>query len=199
MKISDASLKFLKKRERKADQYQSDFWHLPFLSVLLSNFSSSVSVEVGVAEGESTEILSKLSNKVFSIDMDAKCAQKIKHLHNVSFINSDSWSALDSLLDDFENKVDFCFIDGNHVSEIVYGDFLRSFKLMSERGIIILHDTYPKSEEYVSEINQWCGSAFKVPNLIRANFPDLDVFTLPIHPGVTLVQKRISRPLWMTS
>lgn len=186
-------------RMSQIEQYESDFWHLPFLTVLLTNFAPNVSVEVGVAEGESTEIVSKFSKQVFSIDMDVSCEKKINHLKNVNFMNSDSWSALDKLSHKFSNTVDFCFIDGNHVSDVVYGDFVRAFKLMSDRGIVLLHDTYPKSSAYVSEENQWCGSAFRVPEMIRTNFPELDVFTIPIHPGLTLVQRRFSRPIWMDS
>ena len=191
--------KMFKHRDSQEDQQASEFWHLPFLSVLLPNFLPTISVEVGVAEGESTNIVSKFSTKVFSIDMDSSCAAKVSHLKNVNFVNSDSWSALDALAIDYSNGVDFCFIDGNHTAEIAYGDFVRAYKLMSNRGIILLHDTYPKSEAYVSEENQWCGSAFKVPDTIRKDYPDLDVFTFPIHPGLTLVQKSFARPIWMDS
>jgi predicted O-methyltransferase YrrM len=199
MNILELSSKLFGNRKSQFEHYESEFWHLPFLRVFLANFSPNVSVEVGVAEGESTEILSRFSNQVFSIDMDSNCGRKINHLPNVNFINSDSWTALDALANDLRSKVDFCFIDGNHVSEIVYGDFVRASKLISERGIICLHDTYPKSIEYVSEENQWCGSAFKVPDIIRREFPEFDVFTIPIHPGLTLVQKRLTKPLWMNS
>jgi hypothetical protein len=69
--------------------------------------------------------------------------------------------------------------------------------MMSEGGVIALHDTYPKSIEFTSEANEWCGSAYRVPEMIRKSYPDFECITIARHPGLTLVQKAISKPFWM--
>jgi hypothetical protein len=176
-----------------------DYWHLDFLGVLLKTLQPKISVEVGVSKGEATVIFSKFSEQVFAIDMDASSHKSISHLKNVNFISSDSWNALEQLRGSHTGRVDFCFIDGNHVADVVFGDFERAYFLMSEHGLILLHDTYPKSKEYVSTKNEWCGSAYLVPEMIKQKYPNLDLITIPSHPGITIVQKRISRPHWMLS
>ena len=175
------------------------YWHLDFLGTLLKTLKPTISIEVGVSKGEATVAFSKFSEKVFAIDMDSSSQKYISHLRNVQFINLDSWNALDRLSESHTGRVDFCFIDGNHVADIVFGDFERAYVLMSEHGLILLHDTYPKSVEYVSAKNEWCGSAYLVPEMIKQKYPNLDLITIPSHPGITIVQKGISRPHWMLS
>jgi predicted O-methyltransferase YrrM len=175
----------------------AEYWHLEFLGVLLKTLKPKLSIEVGVSKGEATAAFSEFSEKVIAIDMDTDSKKYISRLKNVHFMNLDSWSALEQLKNSHVSKVDFCFIDGNHVADVVFGDFERAYVLMSEQGLILLHDTYPKSEEFVSSKNEWCGSAYLVPEMIRQKYPELDLITIPSHPGITIVQKRISRPQWM--
>jgi predicted O-methyltransferase YrrM len=174
-----------------------DYWHLTFLDSLLNVTKPKVSVEIGVAEGEGTRILSKHSEQVFAVDSDPGSSRFISHLKNVEWINSSSWEALSNLGESHGSKVDFCFIDGDHRSEIAFGDFERAQRLISPEGIIALHDTYPRSNEFASEKNEWCGSAYRVPSMIQKKFPDFECITIPKHPGLTLVQRRISQPSWM--
>ena len=174
-----------------------EYWHLDFLRVLLRTLEPKLSVEVGVSKGEATNIFCQFSEKVIGIDRDPNSEKHISHLKNVQFMNLDSWAALDLLREEHSGKIDFCFIDGNHAADIVFGDFERAYDLMSEKGLILLHDTYPKSLEYTSSKNEWCGSAYLVPEMIRQSYPDLELITIPSHPGITIVQKRISRPHWV--
>ena len=174
-----------------------NYWHLNVIDQLLSVLKPEVSVEVGVAEGQGTQVISRHSSRVFAIDMDLEAKINISKLKNVTFIHRDSWSALEAFSETLANKVDFLFIDGDHRAEIAYGDFSRAQALLSARGIIALHDTYPGDSSFVSEENEWCGSAYLVPEMIRKNFPEFDCVTLPIHPGLTLVQRRIKKPIWM--
>ena len=174
-----------------------DYWHLVFIDSLLQVMKPNISVEIGVAEGQGTRILSRHSTKVFAVDSDPASLKFISNLKNVEWMNSSSWDALSLLCTSYQSKVDFVFIDGDHRAEIAFGDFERALKLITPEGLIALHDTYPKSIEFTSEANEWCGSAYRVPSLIRKNFPEFECITIPRHPGLTLVQRRVSKPLWM--
>lgn len=176
-----------------------DYWHLSFLDSFLKVLKPQISIEIGIAEGQGTRILSRHSKSVFAVDSDPNSLSFVKNLKNVTWVNSSSWKALTEFNASLESKVDFCFIDGDHRSEIAFGDFERAQKLMSEGGVIALHDTYPKSIDFTSEANEWCGSAYRVPEMIRKSYPEFECITIPRHPGLTIVQKAITKPFWMRS
>jgi predicted O-methyltransferase YrrM len=174
-----------------------DYWHLTFLDSFLKVLKPQISIEIGIAEGQGTRVLSRHSKSVFAVDSDANSLSFVKNLKNVTWVNSYSWEALEQFSGNLESKVDFCFIDGDHRSEIAFGDFERAQKLMGEGGVIALHDTYPKSIDFTSEANEWCGSAYRVPEMIRMTYPEFECITIARHPGLTLVQKAVSKPFWM--
>jgi hypothetical protein len=87
-------------------------------------------------------------------------------------------------------QYDFAFIDADHRFESVIKDFNYVFKNIKVGGYIFLHDTYPCSEDYLS-VN---GSAdcYKTPIEIKKQYTeghDLEIFTFPLNPGVTIVRK----------
>lgn len=63
------------------------------------------------------------------------------------FIKSTSESAYYDFFVRQDIKIDFLFIDGDHSYEGVKKDFLLYSKLLSEHGIIMIHDTDPIYEE----------------------------------------------------
>lgn len=63
---------------------EPDLWHSNFLSELLTVIKPSVTVEIGIAQGETTKIFSKTSGQVFAFDIDPEAAQRVKNLRNVN-------------------------------------------------------------------------------------------------------------------
>jgi len=57
----------------------------------------------------------------------------------VNFVQSDSLEYMRTSKD----KFDFIFLDGSHAASIVFKEVLLAFRLLNERGIILLHDYYP--------------------------------------------------------
>jgi predicted O-methyltransferase YrrM len=51
-----------------------------------------------------------------------------------------SSTVLSTLLNDYEDKIDFIYIDGDHRHEAVYKDAILSFPLLKKNGIIIFDD-----------------------------------------------------------
>ena len=43
----------------------------------------------------------------------------------------------------FNSKYDFIFLDGDHASNIVFQEIKNSFKILSNKSNILLHDFYP--------------------------------------------------------
>lgn len=83
------------------------------------------------------------------------------------------------------------FIDGDHIYDQVKKDFENMAKLVVENGYIILHDTYPPSEDYLRE--ERCGTVYKLRQEIELD-RNYDCITLPvgcaIGVGLTIVRKK---------
>jgi hypothetical protein len=57
-------------------------------------------------------------------------------------------------------KFDMIFIDGDHSHEQVKKDFVNAFKLLTEGGCIVMHDTNPINERFIHPHS--CGTAYRV-------------------------------------
>lgn len=82
------------------------------------------------------------------------------------------------------------FIDGDHNYLQAKKDFENVWPLVVEHGVVLLHDTYPPSEEYTDENK--CGDVYKLRQELRFA-SDMDVLTLTrgtcIGVGLTIIRK----------
>ena len=83
------------------------------------------------------------------------------------------------------------FIDGDHNYDQVARDFFNVLDRTVDNGYILLHDTYPPSEEYTNENR--CGTVYRLRQQIEQD-PRCDCITLPvgcaISVGLTIVRKK---------
>jgi hypothetical protein len=93
-------------------------------------------------------------------------------------------------------KWDIIFIDGLHLSYQVEKDILNSLNHLSENGIIALHDCNPflYEDNYTRLVedywNQaWNGTVWKTIYKLRTSRPDLNVCTVNIDEGVSLIKR----------
>jgi hypothetical protein len=97
--------------------------------------------------------------------------------------------------DDFFKEVKFekiglAYIDGGHTYEQAKRDFDNIFKILEPNGVIILHDTYPPSEEFLSP-DTACGDVYKLrKELEKRNDLDCFTFVFPTACGVGLTITR---------
>lgn len=171
----------------------NDLWHTRFLEEMFSVIRPSVTVEIGIALGDTTRIFSKASKKVFAIDIDKSAVSRVSSLKNVQALIGDSTEILRMLLDQGV-EADFVFIDGDHRIDKVLADFEVSTQLLSANGLIGIHDTYPRDETFVSDDNQWCSNSYLAPEYIRERFPEWNCISIPVHPGLTLAQRKELTP-----
>lgn len=165
-----------------------DLWHSRFLEELLKVTKPSVTIEIGIAQGETTKIFSKASGQVFAIDIDPEATQRVSKLRNVEAQIGDSTELMNGLLEQ-GIKADFIFIDGDHRIEKVMSDFEAATLLLSSNGLIGIHDTYPRDESFVSTENRWCSNSYLAPAQIGERFPSWETITIPVHPGLTIAQR----------
>lgn len=182
-------------RRPKTDPH---LWHEAFIRALVEVTAPRISLEVGVADGRTTRVLAMRSESVIAIDSDASVSRKVQSIRNVQILIGDSHELLSSLRKEYRESIDLAFIDGNHTADHAFGDFERVLPLMSRRGLVLLHDTYPSGPQFISESNEWCGTAYKVPGRIKSRYPDWELLTIPHHPGLTMVT-RGGEPEWLSS
>jgi hypothetical protein len=118
-----------------------------------SSISKVGIVEIGVLDGETTKIISQhTKSPIYGIDpiipdsMDPNLiGSKNKILNNMSSYNQftlyDDYSY--NVVNYFNNRFDFIFIDGDHKYDAVKCDFIDWFPKLEVGGYIAFHDSGP--------------------------------------------------------
>jgi predicted O-methyltransferase YrrM len=81
---------------------------------------------------------------------------------------------------------DLVFIDADHSAEAVMSDFSNVWPYVAPDGLVLLHDTNP--ETIADTVPGLCGVGWKAAHLLA---PEYESLTLPYHPGLTLIRKRV--------
>jgi predicted O-methyltransferase YrrM len=158
--------------------------HTDMIVQIVKSVNCKNYLELGVYDGATLEKVSKVVPRVIGVDIvDFRKDKTIGEFHQTSTQN---------FLNNFNEIVDVIFIDADHSFEAVKLDFKASLKNLNEFGIIILHDTDPISEKYISR--EHCEDSYKIIDWIKAEYPDMDVFTFPIsEAGLTVVKRSKDR------
>ena len=83
-----------------------------------------------------------------------------------------------------DERYDLVFIDGCHEHRQVLRDVRNSLACLASNGVIVAHDMLPPSREVTDPGG--CGDAYKAAIELRQD-RSLEVFTLPVMYGVTLI------------
>jgi predicted O-methyltransferase YrrM len=88
-----------------------------------------------------------------------------------------------------DQTIDLLFIDGDHSKRQVLRDFVGLEVFVPEHtGLILLHDTYPISEELCQK--RYCGSAWKAVKSLKESPYHIDMVTLQgPRAGLTIIRK----------
>ena len=138
-------------------------------------------IEYGVRCGKNLNAISKIVDKSYGIDF---CKKPEILFDDINYYNG--------YTDDFSRdelpkiKSNYAFIDADHKFESVIKDFRNIYKYIDINGIIFLHDTYPTMEIMV---NDYCFDCYKTPLAIKEEFKNIEILTLPLNPGVTIIRK----------
>lgn len=156
-------------------------------------------LELGVDTGYTTKnVLDIATNikKVYCVDLRSD---------NIIIHKSDRYDIIDyhfnTSTDEFFNKkivnqIDCVFVDADHSYEQSRIDFINSFNILIDDGIIFLHDTYPPNEMMTSPDRN--GDTYKL--YVELSGPEwndkIDIINLPIYDGLTIIRKRISKKVF---
>ena len=134
---------------------QEDFpfdWHmLPAercgFEKILSVANPEVSIEIGTFRGGGLPLLSKHSNKLYSIDIDSSVKEKLSpHFEAVDFRTGNSKNLIPEVLSEIESNnlnLNFVLIDGAHEADGVRSDIELILKYRPKAPLyILLHDSF---------------------------------------------------------
>jgi predicted O-methyltransferase YrrM len=168
-------------------------WHVELISLLATELNPGTYAELGIYEGETFNRV-KAPRKI-AVDIVESALGFIPQDQGVHKVLGDA-RAFEQYLKTREIQVDLLFIDADHAALSVIQDFSICEKYMSDRGVILLHDTFPGTEAFSSPA--FCGDAYKAVPILREKFLDWTFVTLPIHPGLTIATRIASLPDWIS-
>jgi len=90
---------------------------------------------------------------------------------------------------------DAIFIDGDHMRPQATRDTINALKVLNDDGLVFMHDTYPPNAEPQTTSEMVCGDVYQT-YLALAERTDLEVVTLPLWCGLTIVRRVHERRLW---
>ena len=96
------------------------------IMTLVGNLKPKLAIEIGTRDGGCLTVISRFSEKVYSIDIDPKVAQRLHdRFNNVEFLTGPSRDILPPLLTklaDEKQELGFVLVDGDHSAEGVRTD-----------------------------------------------------------------------------
>jgi methyltransferase family protein len=165
--------------------YNIEVDHTTFIIEVVKLTGCELYLELGIEWGENMREISKYCDKCIGVDI-----KDIRRFEDFDF----RLEKTDDFFEKFNEKPNIIFIDADHHFEQVKKDFINSINCLSEHGIIFLHDTDPFKKELTRE--QFCGDTYKIHDWIKAEYPELNIITLPISvAGLTMVNRESERRL----
>ena len=142
-------------------------------------------LELGIRKGFCFNVVAPLSIEAYAVDT-RNYYKHIKQNKNLVWKHMRTDEFLKN--HDSKRKFDLVFIDADHSCKASLNDFELVLPLVNDNGIILLHDTYPPSEEFTS--SDYCSDVYKTAEYIRNNFnKECEIVTLPFYFGISVVRK----------
>ena len=152
-----------------------------------SRWNSIKYLEFGIRTAETFNSISPLCELAVGVDVQ-DCSMGMNLSSNVLFYNMTTDEYIERFLSNGDVMFNVVFIDAFHSEVQVSKDFWGVFPYVVDNGIIIMHDTFPKSREHI-DIN-WCGDCYKFAWDLRRNHNDVcEICTIPANFGLSIVRK----------
>jgi len=156
------------------------FNHSDFIVELVKQLNCSTYLELGVYDGTTLSKVKNYVDRLISVDITDLRKEKIGEF----FLGT-----TDDFFKNFNDQIDFIFIDADHNFESVKKDFENAIKILSPLGMIVLHDTDPIEKKYLDQ--GYCSDSYKMDEWVRNNYLDLDIMTLPLtEAGLSLIKRK---------
>jgi hypothetical protein len=127
--------------------WQMDYCERATLIPVLQNFRPTISIEVGTYSGGSLAVLSRFSQKVFSLDINPLSSEYlVGRFPNVAYVIGDSKLELPRILETVEREQSgptFVLVDGDHSAAGVLADLNNILRFQPRHPTIVMaHDSF---------------------------------------------------------
>jgi hypothetical protein len=162
-----------------------------FLSMLHTGLQPRGYLEIGVFYGDSLRLA-----KCPAVGIDPAPLVRY-HLPStrVFAMTSDQFFADDGSIQTLSDyllgyHIDLAFIDGMHLFEFAYRDFMNIERYSNPRTVVVFDDVLPRNWDEAAREQcpgDWTGDVWKVPRLLKTYRPDLTVLLVDTEPTGTCV------------
>lgn len=150
-------------------------WHSALVTALV-NAKRGVYVEIGVRSGQTFNRAAPHAEYAHAVDVE-----RHPHVHETGAF----WEMpSDEFFEHWHGEADVVFIDGDHSYEQAARDFANALSRLADDGVIVLHDTWPTTPDDPDTT----GTVWRLATELEQN-PGLETFTVPVWPGLTIVQR----------
>jgi hypothetical protein len=151
-------------------------------------------IEFGIREGSTFNRIAPLVDAAYAVDIDDRWGA-IKNNKNAQWYNMNTDAFISQLSDEV---FDLVFIDADHSYRQSMKDFNGILPFVREGGFILLHDSYPASDENTHPSQ--CGEVYKTAWEIRMKYrKQCEIVTLPSDSGISIVRKASRQLIWKYS
>jgi predicted O-methyltransferase YrrM len=165
-------------------------WHVAVIHAIAQNIKPEHYLEVGIYKGETFRKIAKCATYAVGVDIEAKSLEYVRKINSSIGFHG---TLQEYVSTQPKQKFDLIFIDADHMEESVVADFASALEVASHNAVIMLHDTWPKSEEFAGP--GYCGTSYLAVNSLRERYSDWSFVTIPVHPGLTIASKN-NLPTW---
>ena len=153
--------------------------HEAFVQYIGANIKPNIYLELGVGEGDTFKMIAPHVSRAIAVDIKIPdCLEDYEtyEMESSEFFG-DGW---------FKGEADLIFIDADQTYAGVRKDLMRSLEIISEDGVIIMHNTDPISDKDMD------SEAYKlVDEIEEGKIEDVNVITLPVgEAGLSLISKK---------
>ncbi len=167
-------------------------YYTKIIQLIVNEMRPIVYVEIGIFTCETFNSISPMVDTAIGVDIWPNAQKYMKKPHGL-FLEGNRVT-LEQYLIENSLKPDLIFIYADHEKNDVIQDFETVAPFLQENGVIILHDTWPANE--VQSTPEFCHNAWEAVGELREKYKSFSFVTLPIHPGLTFIQRNSSKPLW---
>lgn len=160
---------------------EANAFYRSFLEFFCHWFRPASYLEIGLSAGATFTRLVPYCGRLRGVDPVLPPLQNLDSRCTLYPLTSDEY-----FLRHPGEKYDLVFIDGCHEHRQVLRDVRHSLACLNPNGVIMAHDMFPPSRELTDPGG--CGDAYKAAIELRQD-RTLEVFTIPVMYGVTLIGK----------
>ncbi len=160
-----------------------------FLSGLHEQLAPRSYLEIGIRDGLG---LARSRTRTIGVDPDYAITKELRcDLQLVKATSDDFFARPDALAHFPAGVVDYTFIDGMHLFEFAFRDFINAEKVSTPGSVIVIDDMLPRRVSEAARDRHtsfWTGDVYKLTAVLEKYRPDLAVLPVDTAPtGVVIV------------